>query len=171
MGGAPYKSAKEGHGCSFECFTFNHKRVSLSCLQQLDALEANNWTNSNVQRNHQQLWSRVWWHTTLWIVPYHHKHGVARGAHCIGYVVYAKMPCSNLRWSITWSFLPQICIAIALVVVLLKLHMKLAPGWALIQVNFDPIQEIGPKVEGGLASFPGLRRRRKDLVSAVRACT
>ena len=33
--------------------------------------------------------------------------------------------------------------------VLLKLHAKLAPGWALIQVNFDPIQEIGPKVGGG----------------------
>ena len=32
---------------------------------------------------------------------------------------------------------------------LLKLHEKLAPGWVLIQVNFDPIQEIGPKVGGG----------------------
>ena len=37
---------------------------------------------------------------------------------------------------------------IALVAVLLKLHVKLAPGWALIQVNFDPIQEIGPKNRG-----------------------
>ena len=25
-------------------------------------------------------------------------------------------------------------------------HVKLTPGWALIWVNFDPIQEIGPKV-------------------------
>ena len=33
--------------------------------------------------------------------------------------------------------------------VLLKLHAKLAPGWALIQINFHPIQEIGPKVGGG----------------------
>ena len=33
--------------------------------------------------------------------------------------------------------------------VVLKLHVKLAPGWVLIQVNFDPIQEIGPKVGGG----------------------
>ena len=32
--------------------------------------------------------------------------------------------------------------------VLLKLDAKLAPGWVLIQVNFDPIQEIGPKVRG-----------------------
>ena len=28
-------------------------------------------------------------------------------------------------------------------------HAKLAPGWALIPVNFDPIQEIGPKVGVG----------------------
>ena len=33
--------------------------------------------------------------------------------------------------------------------VLLKLHAKLTPGWALIQVNFDPMQEIGPKVGDG----------------------
>ena len=35
--------------------------------------------------------------------------------------------------------------------VLLKLHTKLAPGWSLILlvVNFDPIQEIEPKVGGG----------------------
>ena len=35
--------------------------------------------------------------------------------------------------------------------VLLKLpiHMKLTPGWALFRVNFDPIQEIEPKVGGG----------------------
>ena len=32
--------------------------------------------------------------------------------------------------------------------VLLKLHAKLAPGWmlTLLVVNFDPIQEIEPKV-------------------------
>ena len=32
---------------------------------------------------------------------------------------------------------------------LLKLNAKLAPGWALIQVNFDCTQEIWPKVGGG----------------------
>ena len=30
----------------------------------------------------------------------------------------------------------------------LKLHAKLAPGWALIRVNFDPMREIEPKVRG-----------------------
>ena len=38
---------------------------------------------------------------------------------------------------------------------LLKLHTKLAPGWALIQVNFDPMQEIGPKVGGGRSFVSG----------------
>ena len=38
---------------------------------------------------------------------------------------------------------------IALEAVLLKLHAKLAPGWVLICVNIDPVQEIGPKVGGG----------------------
>ena len=33
--------------------------------------------------------------------------------------------------------------------VLLKLHTKLSPGWALIRVNFDTIQKIGLKVRGG----------------------
>ena len=47
----------------------------------------------------------------------------------------------------TRQFLPEICIAHD--AVLLKLHTKLAPGWALIRVNLDPMQEIGPKVGGG----------------------
>ena len=39
--------------------------------------------------------------------------------------------------------------------VLLKLHAKLTPEWVLIRVNFDPTQEIEPKVGGG-RSFPRL---------------
>ena len=39
--------------------------------------------------------------------------------------------------------------------VLLKLHTKLTPWWALIRVNFDPIQEIGPKVGGGCSFVSG----------------
>ena len=39
--------------------------------------------------------------------------------------------------------------------VLLKLHAKLAPGWALIRVNFDPVQEIGRKVGGGRSFVSG----------------
>ena len=38
---------------------------------------------------------------------------------------------------------------IVLEAVLLKLHTNLSPGWVLIRVNLDPIQEIGPKAEGG----------------------
>ena len=39
--------------------------------------------------------------------------------------------------------------------VLLKLHVKLASGWALIRVNFDPVQEIGRKVGGGRSFVSG----------------
>ena len=38
--------------------------------------------------------------------------------------------------------------------VLLKLHAKLAAGWALIRVNFDPMQENGPKVGGSFGVGP-----------------
>ena len=54
---------------------------------------------------------------------------------------------SNGLWNITQSFLPQICIALE--AMLLKLHVKLAPAWALIWVNFDPTQEIRAKAGSG----------------------
>ena len=55
-----------------------------------------------------------WQHTTLWMTPH---------------ISYASTH-ECLRWSITQSFLlPQICIALE--AVLLKLHIKLAPEWAL----------------------------------------
>ena len=38
---------------------------------------------------------------------------------------------------------------------LLKLHSKLTPGWALIQGNFGPIQETWPKVGGGHSFVSG----------------
>ena len=38
---------------------FNHERAPMSCLQQLETLESNNWTQNNIQWNHQQLRSRV----------------------------------------------------------------------------------------------------------------
>ena len=49
MGGAPYKSAKD---VLLSVSAFNHERAPMSCLQQLDAFEAN---NCNVQRNHERL--------------------------------------------------------------------------------------------------------------------
>ena len=39
--------------------------------------------------------------------------------------------------------------------VLLKLHANLSPGWVLIRVNLHPIQEIGPKAEGGHSFVSG----------------
>ena len=63
------------------------------------------------------------------------------------------------------SFLPEICIALE--AVLLKLHAKLAPGWALIQVNFDLIQEIGPKVGCGRFFVSGPFFARPTIVPLV----
>ena len=47
MGGAPYKSAKEGVGALSTVSAFNHERAPTSCLQRLEALEANNCTQNN----------------------------------------------------------------------------------------------------------------------------
>ena len=67
------------------------------------------------------------------------------------------MPCINFG-----EVLHEVFLRTALEAVLLKLHAKLSPGWALIQVNFDPIQEIGPKVGGGrsFVSGPSFARLR-----------
>ena len=46
-------------------------------------------------------------------------------------------------------------IHIVLEAVLLKLHTKLTPGWALTRVNFEPIQEIGQNVGGGCSFVNG----------------
>ena len=54
-------------------------------------------------------------------------------------------------------FLPEI--HIALEAMLLELHAKLTPGWALIRVIFHPIQEIGPKLGGWLSFVSGLIER------------
>ena len=57
---------KRGVGALSTVSAFHHKRTPTSCLQWLEALEANNWTQNNIQRNHQRLWSRVLMaHSTL----------------------------------------------------------------------------------------------------------
>ena len=51
---------------------------------------------------------------------------------------------------------------------------KLAPGWALIRVNFDPIQDIGPKVgfqhslEGG-GTF-GCSSLENTVINFISSC-
>ena len=153
MGGAPYKSAKEGGGRSLTVSAFNHERAPKSCLQRLKVLKANNWTQNKVQRNHQQVWSRVLMaHNTPNGTMSDGEHSVARGAHPISYVLLHKDALHWFRRSITQCFLPEI--RLEAMHVLLKLHAKLASVWALIRVNFDPIQEIAPKAGGG-RSFVG----------------
>ena len=143
---------KRGVGTLSTISAFDHERAPMSCLQRLEAFEANNWMQNNVQQNHQQLRSQR--HTTtLWTIRCDGEHSVAHGAHRISYVLLRKDALYYFRWSITWHFLPGM---IVLEAVLLKLHAKLAlAGWALIQVNFDPIQEIGPKVGGGCSFMSG----------------
>ena len=68
--------------------------------------------------------------------------------------VYAKMPCSSFWWSITQSFLAQICIALE--AVFFKLHTNHTPGWVHFWVKNDRIQEIGPKVGVGALSWVGI---------------
>ena len=70
MGRAAYKSIKEGGG---RVAAFNHERAPMSCLQRLDALKANHWTNINMQWNHQRLQRGLTAHNTL-----HRELGVTR---------------------------------------------------------------------------------------------
>ena len=109
-----------------------------------------------------------WRHTTLWTAWCDSEHSVARSAHCISYVHLRKDALYLFQWSITWSFLPEIRIALKAVV--LKLHAKLAPGWALIRVNFDLdlIQEIGPKVGDGRSFVSGLFFTRLRLYAHIK---
>ena len=124
----------------------------MSCLQRLNTLEENIWTDKNVRQS--------WRHTTLWMAPC--QYSVAHG---VCHIIYANMPCGNLRWSITRSFLPQMCIALE--VVFLKLPANLTPGWAFIPVKFDLIQKIGPKVRRGWAPFHEWVLFRKTMVHAI----
>ena len=50
---------KRGVGTLSTVSAFNHERAPMSCLQRLEALEANNWAQNIVQQNRQWLRSRV----------------------------------------------------------------------------------------------------------------
>ena len=51
--------SKREVGTLLSVSAFNHKGAPTSCLQRLEAPEANNWTQNNVLRNHQLLRSGV----------------------------------------------------------------------------------------------------------------
>ena len=118
----------------------------MSCWQWVDALETNSQQTSSSE-------VKAWQHTTALC---HCEHGVARGTCCISYSVYIKQPCNNLQMKSNMKFLTSDkhgtwgC-ASQIPQVHSISHTKLAPhapGWVVIQVNFDPIQEIGPQVGG-----------------------
>ena len=125
---------QRGGWALFRVFTlFNHKKAPMSCLHQFDALEANNWTNSNAQWSHQRIWSRVLMtHNTLNSTTsvHHCEHGVARCVCHISYVRYPKPPRNIPSVKCKTKFL---ALCIVLYAVLLKLHecTPLAtPEWA-----------------------------------------
>ena len=145
MAGATYnKSVKEGGRCCFECcrYNFNHERVRMSCL--LDALKANNCTNNNVHQSHQRLRSQGLM-----------AHNILNGTRHVRHhelMVHIALVTSVLSCNLQWSFLPPMHGAYGYAFQTQQVHSishtKLTPGWVLIQVNFDPIQEIGLKVGG-----------------------
>ena len=118
--------------------------------------------NNNVQQNHQWLCFESWWHTALHhlVLPsglalWDYEHGVACSVHHISYVclrknclrvtfgeVFHEVSMSDMHSRLRHSMF-------------LKLHTKVAPGWKLIWVNFDPMEEIGPKVGGGCTFMSG----------------
>ena len=76
--------------------------------------------------------------TRVLMVQCHH-----RAWRCAPHLLHrSTQRCLVVIFSITWSFLPQTCIVLE--AVLLKFHTKLGA-----HSNFDPIQEIEPKVGGG----------------------
>ena len=103
------------------------------------------WTNSGAASAFE---IKSWRHTTLWTAPCKHERTVCT---TLAASFYTKQPCNNIQWRkfltsdmcSAWRFASQTPQVHSVS------HVKLAPGWALIWVNFDPIQEIGWKVGGG----------------------
>ena len=84
MGGAPYKTAKEGVGALSSVSAFNHKRAPTSCLQRLDAPKLDN----GIKLSHQLLLNQV--------LTAHNAPGPMLCVARISYMsIYAKQPCNN----------------------------------------------------------------------------
>ena len=88
--------------------------------------------------------SKAWCHTTLWTAPC--EHSLARSARRISYVRLCKLPCSNIRWSVTWSFLLQYA-----------QHLRVYSSNSRVGAHSSklwPYTDIGPKIGLGVASSP-----------------
>ena len=103
------------------CFSAcNHERAPMLCLWQLDALEANNWTNNKVKQKHYQLLS--------WVLMAHNtvNSTMSPWARCIARSKLLLLCLSTKRCivvnvvEVLHSFLPKICIVLENV--LFKLH-------------------------------------------------
>ena len=95
MGGAPYKSAKEG-GALFRLFPH------LTMKERPHHVYSDTKPSKKIIA-HKIMYSgfevKSWWHTTLRTAQRDSEHSVARGARCISYILlYAKMLCMFLTW-------------------------------------------------------------------------
>jgi len=109
----------------------------------LDALKTNNLTNTTDNGSINSAKVESWRYITLW--PCRYEHYLAHAMH-----------------RMTQSFLLQLCKALE--AVLLKHHTKLAPRWPLNRVDFDTIQESGPKLGVGWGLFCELALFHKTTV-------
>ena len=88
---------------------FNHETAPTSCLiQQLEALEANNCTQITYNGITSGFEGESWRHTTLRMAQCDGEYSVARGAHCISYVLLREDALYSFWWTITRRFLPEI---------------------------------------------------------------
>ena len=110
---------------------FNHKRAPMSCFQWFNALEQINtwnhhWLQSWVLTAHNTLNSCTQWAWgNLQCAP--------------NYLRPSMQKCLVVTFG---TVLQEVLISDMQSTVLLKLHTKLVPGWALIRVNFYPMWEI-----------------------------
>ena len=108
MGGAPYKSAKEGGRPywvpkKWPCHVYSDLMPSKQIIGQTVMYNGATCSSFKVES---------WWHTTIWTPSCHCEHAVACRAHCIGYICLHKDALRQLSmcsWVCHWvvSFFGQ----------------------------------------------------------------
>ena len=139
MGGAPYKFAEKGSGALSNVSEFSHKRALMSCFDNLMSLKQ---IIEQTAAYKFMFSSYHWHHIMLYYLWCHCEHGESGGVCCISYTRL------HGKYNTTFFTLSNFeCASLATC----WCDVKLTPGLVHIQVNFDPIQEIGEWVlfEGG----------------------
>ena len=118
LGGAPYKSMKEGGGPLSNVTSFNNERVPMSCLYS-NSMPLKQIIGQAIMYNGATSSFKImaWWHTTLWKAPCHSEHSYLR-----------------YGWRLWLCFLNST----STLHLQHKAHSVSAPGWEPIWINFDP---------------------------------